>query len=80
MKRNEAQAKLLQKARLFESVFSSPDGQKVLAALEQEFGYSTLKKDPNGRIDPHASIAAAGSREVLVYIHNLRKHTHAPAE
>jgi hypothetical protein len=68
--------KMEQEAALFERVFSSPDGKKVLAILEREFNGTTLKKSKDGLIDPHASIAAAGCREVLLYI-QLKRNINA---
>jgi hypothetical protein len=58
--------------RLYTRVFNSPDGEALLDDLEMRFGGTTLKK-VNGTIDPNASIAAAGCREVLIYINLMRK-------
>jgi len=59
--------------RAFERLFSSPDGIAVLEDLEYRFNGTTLKKK-EGVIDPYASIAQAGCREVLLYIQQMRKH------
>lgn len=67
-----------QMAAAYDRVFTSPDGKKVLDDLYVRFNGTTLKKN-EGVIDPHASIAAAGCREVLLYIDLMRKH-HATAE
>ena len=69
----KAKDRLLQEAAAFDRVFSSPDGMIVLEALEREFNGTTLKRNTEGAIDPHASIAAAGCREVLLYITLKRK-------
>ena len=60
---------------VYDRVFASPDGQLIMADLEARFGGTTLKKVEKV-IDPHASIAAAGCREVLLYIQQMRI-THA---
>lgn len=75
---NELKRRGAQNAAMYERVFSSPDGKKVLDDLCVRFNGTTLKKN-EGVIDPHASIAAAGCREVLLYIDLMRKH-HATAE
>ena len=59
--------------RAFERLFSSPDGIAVLEDLDYRFNGTTLKKR-DGLIDPNATIAAAGCREVLLYIQQMRKH------
>lgn len=72
MDRSEAKKKLLAQAALFDRVFSSPDGKAVLDELERQFDGTCLKKDKEGRIDPNATLAAAGCREVLLYIKLVR--------
>ena len=69
----DARNKHLEIAGTFDRVFSSPDGQAILKDLEFRFNGTTLKKH-EGLIDPHASIAAAGCREVLLYIAQMRKY------
>lgn len=56
----------------YKNLFATPDGKAVLEDLERQFGGTTLRKN-NGVIDPNASIAAAGCREVLLYIENIIK-------
>jgi hypothetical protein len=73
MNRKEALQAAAKRVRAYEHVFSSPDGKAVLEDLERQFNGTTLKKDKDGKIDPHASIAAAGCREVLLYIDLMRK-------
>jgi hypothetical protein len=53
--------------RAYRNLFKNPDARAVLDDLDYRFNRSTLKK-VNGVIDPHASIAAGGAREVLLYI------------
>jgi len=71
-KLRDIQAKQAKISGAFERVFNSPDGKAVLEELEYRFNGTTLKKH-NGLIDPNASIAAAGCREVLLYIQQVRK-------
>ena len=55
--------------------WNTPDGQIVWDDLMRIFNGSTLTKGKDGNVCPHASIAAAGSREVLLYIEGMRnKH------
>ena len=48
-------------------LFQGSDADVVLHDLNDIFNGTTLKK-VEGLIDPHACIAAAGCREVLLYI------------
>lgn len=59
------------KAALYHQVFSSPNGQEVLRDLEQTFGIA-LKKSEDGRVDPHATLAAVGARSVIDHINFWR--------
>ena len=60
---------------VYDRFWNSPDGQIVWADLIALFNNTTLRKGKDGNIDPNASIAAAGSREVLLYIEGMRnKH------
>ena len=72
-KLDQARSKHLEIAGTFDRVFSSPDGEAILKDLEFRFNGTTLKKH-EGLIDPHASIAASGCREVLLYIAQMRKY------
>ena len=56
--------------REYHRLFTSPQAEKVLADLNEKFNGTTLKK-VDGVIDPNASIAAAGCREVLLYIDQM---------
>jgi hypothetical protein len=51
----------------YQRLFNSPDAELVMADLYQRFNGTTLKHHER-LIDPYASIAAAGCREVLLYI------------
>lgn len=65
------------RAAAYHSVFSGPNAKVVLEDLNRQFNGTTLKK-VNDVIDPNASIAAAGCREVLLYIDNMvTKHASA---
>ena len=57
----------------YQRLFNSPDAQLVLDDLNLQFNGTTLKSSPKYDkgpkvIDPYTSIAAAGCREVLLYI------------
>ena len=67
----EFKAKRIKKAKAYHAVFSGPNAKVVLEDLMAQFGRTTLRKDNNGRIDPNASLAAAGCREVLLYIDEM---------
>lgn len=71
---SEAKQKLAEKYRLYHEVFTSPNGQEVLKDLELIFSTTGLKKCADGTIDPTSVIAAAGQREVILYIHHMRDH------
>jgi hypothetical protein len=58
---------------LYERVFKSPDGQKVMEDLELRFNERTLKSN-NGIVDPYATIFADGSRDVILHIYRMRKY------
>jgi hypothetical protein len=53
--------------RAYSSLFSSPDAEKVMEDLYYRFNRSTMRTVEH-KVDVHASIAAAGAREVLLYI------------
>ena len=73
MNPSKAKKEMQRKGAAYERLFTTPDGEFVLADLKREFDASALKKNREGMIDPHASIAAAGSREVLLHIDMMRK-------
>ena len=77
MKREEAKQMVARKARAYHEVFNGPNAETVLKDLNRLFGQTTLKKE-NGVIDPYASIAAAGCREVLLYIEQMRNYDATP--
>jgi hypothetical protein len=63
----------------YQRMFNSPDAEPVMADLYKHFNGTTLKHK-DGVIDPNASIAAAGCREVLLYIELMMRETHATSE
>lgn len=73
MNLSEAKQRKNRKINAYYEVFNSPNGKVVLEDLEQTFA-STLKKC-NGVVDPHATIAAVGSRAVIDHI-NLMRNQH----
>lgn len=76
---DEVRKRLLKRAAAFERVFASPDGQEVLAELNLKFNGNTLKATKEGLLDVNASISAAGSRQVLLYIQDMRTLHATPA-
>lgn len=74
MKPDEARRRIAKKAQAYANIFAGTDGQLVLDDLNHLFGMTTLKRDREGRIDPNASIAAAGCREVLMHIEQMRNY------
>lgn len=64
----------------YQRLFTMPEAELVMKDLERQFNYTTLKI-VNGAVDVHASMAAAGSREVLLYIdYMMENETYATAE
>jgi hypothetical protein len=62
----------------YQRLFNSPDAQLVMADLYLQFNGTTLKH-VDRVIDPNASIAAAGCREVLLYIELMMRERNATA-
>ena len=60
----------------YQRVFNSPDAESVMADLYLQFNGTTLKHK-DGVIDANASIAAAGCREVLLYIELMMRDKNA---
>ena len=60
----------------YQRMFNSPDAEEVMADLYRQFNGTTLKHK-DGVIDPYASIAAAGCREVLLYIELMMRDKNA---
>lgn len=56
----------------YHRIFNSPDAETIMRDLRKQFDGTTLRK-VNGVIDPNASLAAAGCREVLLYIDMMRE-------
>lgn len=66
----------------YQRLFKSPDAQLVMEDLYLQFNGTTLKSYPKYDsgpkvIDPYASIAAAGCREVLLYIELMMRERNA---
>ena len=72
----EAQRIIAEKKRAYYNLLNSPDGEVILRDLDEKFNRTTLRK-VNGVIDPNASIAAAGCREVLLYIDEMMRTNNA---
>ncbi len=64
--------------RVYEHVLHGPDAQLIMDDLAKRFNGSTLRATEKV-IDPYASIAAAGCREVYIYINAMRE-SHATSE
>jgi hypothetical protein len=58
---------LVKKSSYFYHVFTSPDGKKVLEALESEFNSDSIFVP----MDPHATAYNLGKRDVIIYINQL---------
>ena len=58
--------------RSYDNLFKSPDGELVLEDLCKKFDGTTIRT-VDKVVDVHASIAASGAREVLLYIDYMRK-------
>ena len=72
----EAQRLTAERRRAYVNLFYSPNGKVVLEDLDKQFNRTTLRK-VDGVIDPNASIAAAGCREVLLYIDEMMRNNNA---
>ena len=65
--------------RAYFNLFNTPDAKLVLDDLDVRFNRSTLRR-VNKLIDPNASLAAAGAREVLLYIDLMMRDKNATSE
>lgn len=63
----QAREKMEKRLKAYRAVFTGPNGQAVLDDLTSQFGGTSLKK-VDGEIDVNATLAAAGAREVVLYI------------
>jgi hypothetical protein len=72
----QAVEELNKKKAAYQSVFVGPNAEAVLTDLFERFNRTTLKKVDNV-IDPYASIAASGCREVLLYIEQMMRNEDA---
>lgn len=66
----EVKEKLARKASIFKQVFNSPDGQAVLAALEEEFNAADIFKQGQ----PDTTVYNLGRRDVVIYIKQLLEY------
>lgn len=76
--KEQAKERLLKKKAAYQAFFNTPNGKIILEDLNLAFGQSTLRKGSQG-CDPYASIAAAGSREVVLYIEYMLKESDSNA-
>lgn len=65
----EAVEALEKKARRFHNLFTSPDGVKVLEALEEEFNPDTLIGSNNAETNYNV-----GRRDVVIYIRQMIRY------
>lgn len=56
-------------------IFGTPDGAKVLHALDVVFGGDPTAKDSTGRVDEHATLINVGAARVITYLHKLVERT-----
>jgi len=75
----QAQAKQAKLKTAYRLLFEQPNAQMVLEDLNEKFNQNTLRKK-DGVIEPYASIAAAGCREVLLYIDWMMRNNDATTE
>jgi len=61
--------RLRAKSKNFNSVFSSPQGEQVLVALEEEFNHDNIMAE-----DPYKTAYRLGQRDVVVYIRQLMRN------
>jgi hypothetical protein len=80
VKASEQKERLRKKAGAYHKLFTGPNAKYVLEDLNNQFNRGCLRKSPDGSIDPNASIAAAGSREVLLYIDDMMRIADATTE
>ena len=62
--------------RAYFNLFSSPDAEKILDDLDHRFNGTTIR-NVDKVMDVNASIAAAGAREVLLYIDFMMRNEDA---
>ena len=62
--------RLRKKAGAISRLFSSPEGQEVLSLLDEEFLYGDMFDN-----DPHRTAYNLGARDVVIYIHQLLRHS-----
>jgi len=62
--------RLAQKARKFQVVFDSPEGQEVLQSIKNEFSTNELTNQP----DQTRIVVRAAQRDVVDYIERMVRH------
>jgi hypothetical protein len=60
----------------YQRMFNSPNAELPMKDLYKQFNGTTLKHH-EGLIDPYASVAAGGCREVLLYIELMTRERNA---
>lgn len=68
--REEVEKATRAKADRFAAVFGSPEGQRVLKELEQEFDGDELRG-----VAPHDTYFKIGQRDVVVYIKQMIRYS-----
>ena len=77
---DQVKAKRARIKAAYQRLFMMPEAELVMRDLDEQFNQSTLKRQGN-TVDPYGSIAAAGSREVLLYIdYMMEKESDAVTE
>lgn len=79
MRIDQIKDKRRRKKSVYQKLFTGPNAEAVLKDLDEQFNRDTLKT-VNGLVDPNASIAAAGSRKVLLYIDDMLREENAITE
>ena len=64
--RKEVEEAVKRKSRDFSALFSTPEGQRVLKCLDEEFNGAELRAK-----DPHNTYYNLGRRDVVTYIRQM---------
>ena len=76
MKVPEMKTEYLALKRTYRTILGNPAAQPILEDLDRRFNGSTLRQVEKG-FDVHASMAAAGAREVLLHIDKMMREKDA---
>ena len=76
MKVPEMKAEYLALKRTYRTILGNPSAQPILDDLDRRFNGSTLRQ-VDKVFDVHASMAAAGAREVLLHIDKMMREKDA---